>query len=144
MLGHYTALFRRRSMTVLAGYSTPNVWPEFLHEIRDTIPHVQHSISSQVSGERAIFGRMVDIRQACGRGVPQKFGVVNSTLSGIRSRNKEPPERIKRPVGDGTFAELVIARVLVQHARQDGGGHVGPDSIVGKGCAVALPIRAPT
>src|SRR5229473_779231 len=129
---------------VLAEYFAADIRPEFLHFVGHTIPHDEHSPRVQVSGQRAVFRRMVNIGDSAGHGIANNLREIESGVPGVGSRDEQPAYRVERPVTKSPFPPLVIPRIFAEDAGEDSGRHVGPDAIVGEGGSVAFPISSPS
>jgi len=61
--------------------------------------------------------------------LPMSSEKFEAAVAGICASDDEAAEGVKRPVSDSALSELVVARVFVQRAGEDGGGHVGADAV---------------
>src|SRR5258708_18317566 len=100
---------------VLALHHAMNVGAEFLHYVRETVPHVELSIGTQVAPPCAIFRGGVDIRDARGRRISKDFVEVEPGVPGIGARYHQSSQGVKRAVHEGTMPQLIITRGFVKH-----------------------------
>src|SRR5579863_7889117 len=65
-------------------------------------------------------------------------------MSGIRARDKESVNPMIGAMREASFCHLVVARVFVKQTWKNGGSHIRPDAVVGKGFPIAFPVGTPT
>lgn len=124
-------------------YFAANIWPEFFQFIREAIPENQESERGCISSPGPIFLWMVNIGNARRHGIAKRFGDVKSLSPGIRACHKKAVDRVIGPVREAASSQLIVARIFMQQAWENGRGHICADAVVGKGLAIALSVGAP-
>lgn len=93
---------------------TPDIRPEFLHQILHDLPSNLRPPHRKGIENRAVLRRAVSVRDPCGDGIAADSRDVELTFAGVAARNKAATYRVARAVEESAFAQLVVARVLVK------------------------------